>query len=68
MVSDYTGLNFNEAIELDCLTFKKLYKDGFIHTMTQSEEGREYLENAWNIRQTTPDRKRLRKQFNRSED
>jgi hypothetical protein len=31
--------------------------------MSQTEKGEEYLDNAWRIEQTTPDRKALRAKF-----
>ncbi|MBQ2527819.1 MAG: hypothetical protein II544_03610 [Spirochaetales bacterium] len=61
LLSGYTGMSFNELIELDCITFRMLLRDAFIHKMSQTEEGREYLENCWIIRQTEPDRAKLRK-------
>ena len=65
MVSQYTGLSFNEVVELDCYTFKVLVKDSFIEMMSKSKEGREYLEDAYYINMvvTTPDRESLRKHF-----
>ena len=60
MVSDYTGLNFNEVIELDCITFKMLLRDAFVDMMSKSEEGRDYLEQCWVLKQTDPDIARLR--------
>ena len=63
MISQYTGMNFAELMLLDCITFKMLLHDAFINKMRQSEEGREYLENCWLIKQTEPDRAQLRKQF-----
>jgi len=46
LLSDYTGLNFNECLELDCYTYKLLLKDAFIYQMRQTNEGQEYLENC----------------------
>lgn len=63
MVCDYTGLNFNEAVELDCFTFKTVFKDAFIDKLQQTEQGREYLENCWIITQTEPDREKLREKY-----
>lgn len=60
LVSDYTGLNFNEVIELDCITYKMLVRDAFIEKMSQTEEGRDYLEQCWIITQTEPDTAKLR--------
>ena len=63
IVCDYTGLNFNEAVELDCFTFKTVFKDAFIDKLQQTEQGREYLENCWIITQTEPDREKLREKY-----
>lgn len=63
LVSGYSGLNFEECLSLDCLTYKILLKDAFIEQMAKSEDGRDYLEQAWILRQTEPDRNKLRKQF-----
>ena len=60
IVSDYTRLNFNEVIELDCITFKMLLRDAFIDMMSKSEEGRDYLEQCWILKQTEPDIAKLR--------
>lgn len=61
MVADYTGLNFNEAIELDCITFKMLVRDSFIDMMSKTEEGRDYLEQCWILKQTEPDTVKLKR-------
>lgn len=63
LISEYTGMSFAELMAVDCLTFKMLLRDAFINRMRQTEEGREYLENCWLIKQTEPDRATLRKQF-----
>lgn len=63
LVSDYTHLDFNAALELDCFTYKILLKDAFIDKMSKTKEGREYLEDCWILSQTMPDRKSLRKKF-----
>ena len=60
LVAAYSGLNFAELMDVDCITYKILLRDAFIHRMSQSEEGRDYLENCWLIKQTEPDRKKLR--------
>lgn len=63
MVSEYTGLNFSEVVELDCYTFKVLVKDSFIEMMSKNEKGREYLEDAYYLTLTSPDKESLRKHF-----
>lgn len=56
-------MSFSELMQVDCITFKMLLRDAYINRMSQTEEGREYLENCWLITQTEPDRAQLRKQF-----
>jgi len=63
LVSDYAGMNFVEIMQLDCITFKMLLRDAFIHKMRQSDEGREYLKDCWLMTQTEPDRVTLRRDF-----
>ncbi len=62
-MSEYTGLTFLEVEQLDYLTFLTWRRDAFIHKMSQTEEGQKYLDNAWRMEQTQPDRRALRKQF-----
>ena len=59
----YTGMSFADLMRLDCFTFKMLLRDAYISKMRQSEEGREYLENCWLLKQTEPDRAKLRRNF-----
>ena len=65
MVCNYTNLNFNEADNLDCVTFKMLVRDAFVDKMEQSEEGRDYLDKCWTLSQTTPDYKSLKEKLER---
>ena len=66
-MADYSGLNFREVEALDYLTYLTWRRDAFIHKWSQSEKGREYLDNAWRLEQTKPDREALRKKL-RKED
>lgn len=63
MVSRYTGLNMLEVENLDIVDYLSYRRDAFIYRMSQTEKGREYLNNAYRLEQTTPDRKSLRDQF-----
>ena len=58
-------MSFSECVELDAITYRILFKDAFINMMSQSDEGKEYLEQAWCLKQTEPDRESLRKHFNK---
>jgi hypothetical protein len=52
-----------EVENLDIIAYLSYRRDAFIYKMSQTEKGREYLNNAYRINQTTPDRKSLRDQF-----
>lgn len=62
-MSDYTGLSFLEVAELNYLQYLIWRRDAFIHAFSQSDEGKEYLKNAYRMEQTKPDRKRLREKL-----
>ena len=63
LVSVYTGLSFLEVRALDYVRFLTWRRDAFIHWLSQSEKGTEYLDNAWRWEQTKPDRSALRKKL-----
>ena len=63
MVADYTGLNMVEVDDLDVLVYLAYRRDAFIYKMSQTEKGREYLQNAYRLELIEPDRKSLRDQF-----
>lgn len=62
-MADYTGLNFLQIGELNYLQYLAWRRDAYIRRMEQTEAGREYLENAWRMEQTEPDRPALRKKL-----
>lgn len=62
-VSEYTGLNFFEVWALDYVLYLTLRRDAFITWLSQSEPTTEYLDNAWRMEQTKPDRAALRKKY-----
>ncbi len=62
-VSEYTGLNFLEVWSLNYITYLTLRRDAFISWLSKSEAGTEYLDNAWRMEQTEPDREALRKKL-----
>jgi len=65
VVSDYSLLNFNEVQNLSIFEYFGLLHDAVVWNCSKSEKGLEYLENAWNYSQTSPDRNQLRKIFGR---
>lgn len=56
-----------EVEALDYLTYLTWRRDAFIHKWSQSEKGKEYLNNAWRMEQTEPDRAALRKKLRKEE-
>lgn len=66
-MSDYTGLSFFEIQELNYIDYLQYRRDAFIYQKEQSEKGREYLDNAWRITQTSPDKSKLREKFGKED-
>ena len=62
-MAEYTGLNFLEVAELDFIQYLVWRRDAFIHMLSRTEAGQEYLDNAWRMEQTKPDRAALRKKL-----
>ena len=56
IVSKYTGLNFIEVDELECFDFWLYERDAVIYNHSQTDGGRDYLEQCWILEQDTPDR------------
>ena len=52
-----------EVEELDYFDYLQYRRDAFIFKMSQTTEGEEYLNNAWRLEQTKPDRDNLRNKF-----
>lgn len=63
LVAQYTGLNILQVQELDYVEYLRYRRDAFIYRMSQTEKGEKYLNNAWRLEQTKPDRDGLRKKF-----
>lgn len=63
----YTGLNILQVEELNYLDYLLYRRDAYIYTLKQTKEGRDYLDNAWRMEQTEPDRAGLRAKLKRKE-
>lgn len=48
---------------MDYLQYLTLRRDAYIHKLSQTEKGQEYLDNAWRMEQTAPDRAKLRRKL-----
>lgn len=68
LVHQHTGLNFAEIEELDYIDWLGLRRDAFLCALNQTEAGREYLDGAWRLEKTEPDRDALRRRFGRRKD
>ena len=62
-MADYAGLSLPEVRELEYVQYLTWRRDAFIYRLSQTEEGREYLDNAWRMEQTVPDRAGLRRKL-----
>jgi hypothetical protein len=67
-VAEYAGLSLLEVRELDYLQYLIWRRDAYIHMLSRTEAGQEYLDNAWRMEQTVPDRAALRAKYGRKED
>ena len=63
LVSVYTGLDFIQVGQLNYVQYLAYRRDAFINHLSQTEKGQEYLDNAWRMEQTKPDRAALRRKL-----
>ena len=63
LIRKYSGLSFEDLLNIDCYTFKKLLINAFISKMRETQEGQEYLETCWILTQTDTDCESMRKMF-----
>ena len=66
-MAEYTGLTLLEVRELDYLQYLIWRRDAYIYKLSRTEEGQEYLNNAWRMEQTKPERSKLRAKYGRKE-
>lgn len=60
LVADYARLSLVDVGHLDYIQYLQWRRDAYIHRLEQTAEGQTYLENAWRMCQTDPDRSKLR--------
>jgi len=56
-------LNFHQIDDLPYDVYLLYRRDAYIYALSESESGKEYLENCWVMEQTKPDRGALREKF-----
>ena len=54
--------------KLDFLQYLIWRRDAYIYWLSRTEAGQEYLDNAWRMEQTKPERGKLRKKFGGKEE
>ena len=52
-----------EVEELDYFDYLQYRRDAFIYNLSKTEKGQEYLDNAYRLEQTEPDRRSLQERF-----
>lgn len=62
-VAEYCGISLYEVDEMDYTDYLMIRRDAFIYRMSRTEKGQKYLDNAYRLEQTKPDRKSLRNRF-----
>lgn len=62
-MSDYTNIPMNEIENLNYVDYLVYRRDAFIWKMNKTESGRDYLDKAYRLTQTEPERDKLRNQF-----
>ena len=62
-MAEYAGLSLLQVRELDYVQYLIWRRDAYIHMLSRTEAGQEYLDNAWRMEQTKPDRAGLRKKL-----
>lgn len=56
-------MSITEVENLDLIEYLVYRRDATIYMLNQTEEGQEYLRNAWRIREVAPEREKLRKKL-----
>lgn len=67
LVAEYTGLTMLQVKQLPYIEYLTYRRDAFISWLNKSEPGQQYLDNAWRMEQTEPDRPKLRRKFGHQE-
>lgn len=63
LVSDWTGVPLIKIGSMDLIAYLSYRRDAFITKLNATESGREYLDKAWQLSRTEPDRELARRMF-----
>lgn len=66
-ISRYSGLNFNEVLDLPYSLYLLFRKDSWIDSLNRTEEGKEFLKTLWRLQQTKADTNKIREFQHRRE-
>lgn len=61
MVADYLRISLFDVQELEYLYYLQIRRDSFIYALSRSEGGINYLNEAWRLSRTEPDREASRR-------
>lgn len=67
LVIDYLNITIFDVQEMPIDLYLYFMREANIHKLMQTKEGREYLDNCWRMKQTKPDRKKLREKMRKGE-
>lgn len=67
LVNKYYGVDYQQALKLDVLTFTRLLRDAYVMSLSESEEGRKYLYDCWRLSQTDADMAAIMQDFPKKE-
>lgn len=60
LVADWARISLLEVGDMGLIQYLQLRRDAFISKLNATEAGREYLDNAWLLSRTEPDRRASR--------
>lgn len=63
LVAEYAGIPLPAVFEFSILEYWTLYRDAIIYRKSETEEGRQWLRDAWRITQTEPETEKLHKKY-----
>lgn len=66
LISQYTGLNFNEVYDLPYGLYLLYLKESWINNLKQTDEGKQFLKDLWRLQQTKADLNSIRSFTNRN--
>ena len=63
LVADYMNISLYDVEEMDYYDYLLIRRDALIAKLRQTEKGQQYLDDAYRLTLTKPDRSKLREKF-----